>query len=179
MKCSAFRRNLSAFLDHELNDREEQQMKEHLSQCEACRRETEQMRMMVSIVADTPRPQLPPRLWEETRQRLETVTPQRAFPAISRWSFIPVAAAILILVLYLAGSHFALLGSGSEAPSIALYLQEHTLSQSEDVLAPNPVSELTLARMEQPVGGTEASESVPDLELLMEVHYGTNPTDGS
>lgn len=181
MRCSNFRKSLSAFVDGELRPHERERMERHISQCENCRRETEKLREMVGIMSNMPDPEIPAQLWESTRRRLEVYSekPVKAWIfRIPKWSFVPVAAAVFTLLILFFGSQFYYKVE-TEAPTFDTYIQEHLLSYSDRLLPPDLLSELTVAQSGQPTEETKSDESVSELEMLMEVHYGIDSTDGS
>lgn len=180
--CSSFRKNLSAFLDDELEPRRRRQMELHVSECADCRRETEKLREMIGIIGGMERPKVPITLWEGTRRRIEAGSelPTRA-PVLRmpRWVFAPAAAIVFMLLLYFLGGQLLFHRYGTEPIPIAAYLQEHAFSYSDQVLPSNALSELTITQTEQVAEQAWSDEPMSELDMLMEVHYGTYPTDGS
>ncbi len=181
MECSNFRKSLSAFVDDELRPQERERMERHISQCENCRREAEKLREMVGIMNSMPDPETPAQLWESTRRRLEAYSekPVKAWIfRIPKWSFVPAAAAVFtLLILFLGGQFYY--NVETEAPTYDTYIQEHLLSYSDRMLPPDLLSELTVAQIGQTTEDTKLDESVSELEMLMEVHYDIDSTDGS
>lgn len=181
MGCLDFRKSLSAFLDGELNPREHEQIRIHISQCANCRHEVEKLKEMVGIVRNMPEPEIPAQLWELTRRKLEVNSEEQIKSWIFRipkWSFVPVAATLLIFLVFFFGSQFYYKGD-IEAPTFNIYVQEHLLSYSDRILPPDLLSELTVAQTQQVVAETVSQESMSELEMLMEVHYGIESINGS
>ena len=182
LRCSSFRENLSAFLDDELNPRKRKQMELHISECADCRQETEKLREMIGIIGGMERPEVPAYLWEGTRRRLEAASqlPVRALVLrMPRWVFVPAAAVVFTLLLYFLGGQLLFYKYETEPIPVTVYLQEHVLSYSDQVLPSNPLSELTIAQTELVAEEALFDEPMSELDMLMEVHYGIYPTNGS
>jgi len=182
LKCSSVCKDLSAFLDDELNPRRRRQVELHISECENCRREAEKLREMIGFVGGISRPEVPVQLWEGTRQKLEAASEQagkRRIFKMPAWGFIPAGAAVSLVLLYLLAGQLFFPGYGTEPIPVDVYLEEYTLSSSEQVLSPDPLSGLTIAQTERATQDTQSDLPMSELEMLMEVHYGTNPTNGS
>jgi len=181
LRCSNFHKALSVFIDDEMKPREREQMEIHISQCDSCRREVEKLKEMVGIMRVMPDPEIPAQLWESTRRRLEADSEEQVKSWIFRipkWSYVPAAAALLILLVFFAGSQFYYKGD-TETPTFDTYVQEHLLSYSDRILPPDLLSELTVAQTGQIIEDTTSDESTSELETLMEVHYGIDSTNGS
>ena len=182
LRCSSVRKHLSAFLDGELDQRERKRMELHVSECADCRRETEKLREMIGFVGGVPRPEVPAHLWEGTRRRIEAASelPTRTLVLrMPRWVFAPAAAAVIALFTYFLGGQLLFHGYEAGPMPINVYLQEHALSYSDQILSSNTLSELAIVQTEQVAEETRSDESISELEMLMEVHYGTYPTNGS
>lgn len=182
LKCSSVCKDLSAFLDDELNPRRRRQVELHISECENCRREAEKLREMIGFVGSISHPEVPIQLWKGTRQKLEAASEQstrRRIFGIPKWSFIPAGAAVSLALLYLLAGQLFFPGYGTEAIPVDVYVEEYTLSSSEQVLSPDPLPGLTIAQTERAIQDTQSDLPMSELEMLMEVHYGTNPTNGS
>ena len=191
LQCSSFRKNLSAFLDDELNLRKRKQMELHISECADCRVEAEKFREMIGIIGGMERPEVPVQLWEGTKRRIQAAselparTPVLRMP---RWAFAP-AAAVFAVLLYILGGQLLFHKYETGPIPITVYFQEHALSYSEQVLSPSPLPEsnflalgdprLSIVQTEQAAEETWSDEPISELEMLMEVHYGTYPTNGS
>ena len=181
LQCSSFRKNLSAFLDDELNLRKRKQMELHISECADCRVEAEKFREMIGIIGGMECPEVPVQLWEVTKRRIQAApelparTPVLRMP---RWAFAP-AAAVFAVFLYILGGQLLFHKYETGPIPITVYFQEHALSYSQQVLSPSPLSELEIVQTEQIAEETWSDEPISELEMLMEVHYGTYPTNGS
>lgn len=180
--CSNVRKNLSAFLDDELGLRERKQVELHISECADCRRETEKLREMIGIIGGMERPEVPVQLWEGTRRKLEATSqlPARV-PVLRmpRWVFVPAASVVLALLFYFLGGQLLFHRYRTEPIPITVYLQEHALSYSGQVLPSNLLPELATAQAESVTEDVQSDETMSELEVLMEVHYGIYPTNGS
>jgi len=181
LRCSSFRKNLSAYLDGELDSRKRMQIEIHISECEDCRREAEKLGKMIELVRGTERPELPIHLWEGTRQRLETASEQPAgmWVRMPKWAFAPVGGVVLAMLVYLLSSQLFIHNYKGDPVPVTVYLQEHKLTYSEQVLPSDLSSELTLVQTESATEEIQYDSPMSELEMLMEVHYGTDPTNGS
>jgi anti-sigma factor RsiW len=183
LRCSSFHKNLSAFLDDELDSRKRKQMELHLSECEDCRREAEKLRHMIGIIGSLERPAMPAQLWEGTRQKLAVAseTPTRTWRIFNMptWVFAPAGGVVLAVLVYFLSSQLFFQKYTAEPVPVADYIQEHALSCSEQALTPDLMSELTLVQTGLVAEEAQYDEPMSELEMLMEVHYGTNPTNGS
>ncbi len=182
LKCSFCRKNLSAFLDGELGPQERRQVELHISDCADCRREMERLRKMVRLVGGMERPEVPAQLWEATQRKLATSSDQPIRIWVFRkpmWAVAPAAAAVLMMLLYFAGGQLFFSGYKAETIPVTVYLEEYALSYSEQILSPDLLPELTIVQTQESEVGTTSDESMSELDMLMEVHYGTNPTNGS
>ncbi|MBD3181134.1 hypothetical protein GF312_02510 [Candidatus Poribacteria bacterium] len=178
MRCDEFSKNLSAFLDNELPLEEHKKMELHIASCETCHKEAEELKVMVNIVANTPRLEAPTQLWEMTHKKIieEAEIPKHF--RLPNWSFVPVAAAVFALMLFFASNYIFFHQDESGEIPVAYYIQEHVATQSEYSLSIEPVSELTtMTQTEEDY--TQLNDNISELELLMEVHYGIDATNGS
>lgn len=182
LKCSFCRKNLSAFLDDELDPHERRQVELHISGCADCRREMVKLRNMIGLVGGMERPEVPAQLWEGTQRKLAAASDQPIRIWVFRkhiWAVAPVAAAVLIMLLYFAGGQLFFSGYKAERIPVTVYLEEYALSYSEHILSPDLLPELTIVQTQESEAGSTSDESMSELDMLMEVHYGTNPTNGS
>jgi hypothetical protein len=95
------------------------------------------------------------------------------------WAVAPAAAAVLIMLLYFAGGQLFFTGYEAEPIPVTVYLEEYALSYSEQILSPDLLPELAIVQTQQSEEGSTSDESMSELDMLMEVHYGINPTNGS
>ncbi len=181
LRCS-FHKNLSAFLDDELNSRERTQMERHISECMDCRREAERLREMIGIIEATPRPEVPADAWAGTLRKIEAASerPARVWGfRVPKWGAIPAGAVVFALLLYFLSSQFFFNGTETGPMSVTVYLQEHELSSSQQVLSPDFLSDLTSVQTEEATENGETDESMSELDMLVEVHYGVYSTNGT
>jgi len=182
LKCSFCRKNLSAFMDDELGPKERRQMELHISDCADCHREMEKLRDMVGLVGGMERPKVPAQLWEGMQRKLATASDQPVRIWVFRkpvWAVAPAAAAVLIMLLYFAGGQLFFSGYEAAPIPVTVYLEEYALSYSEQILSPDLLPELTIVQTQESEVDSTSDESMSELDMLMEVHYGTNPTNGS
>lgn len=177
LRCTSFRKNLSAFLDDELNSQKRSQMEQHISKCADCRREAEKLREMIGLIEASPRPEVPVQAWAGTLRKIETYSekPARAWGfKAPRWGVIPAGAVVFALLLYFLGVQF-FYGDEIGPISVTVCLQEHELSYSQQALSPDFLSGLTTVQTEGGAETAETAEPMSELDMLVEVHYGIYP----
>lgn len=183
MRCSSFQKNLSAFIDGELNSRKREQMELHISECTDCHRESERLQEMIGYVKVAPRPEVPSHAWTGTLRKIETADkPPRAWGfGLPKWGTIPVGTAAFALLLYILSTQ-VFFTTDTGPMSVTVYLQEHELSYSQQVMSPDFLSDLTTTQTDETTGettDTTSEEPTSELDMLVEVHYGIYPTNGS
>jgi hypothetical protein len=177
LNCLTFRKNLSQFLDNELNPKVRTQMKQHLSECIECSLETEKMREAISRLKGLTVPDVSPEHWETTRQQLlssvEHLPHRMILFRIPKWGFIPIGTVTAALLLYLLSGVFFFDNNDLGPMSVDVCLQEHSLF-SEQSSPLRIVPELAVTYNEQSTEKTVSNESTSELDVLMEAHYGIN-----
>ena len=157
-------------------------MELHISECADCRREAEKLREMINLIGGAERPDIPSLLWEKTQRKLQTSleAPARGrLLGVPKWGLIPAGAVVFTFLFLLLASQLFFHGRESDLMPMTVYLQEHALSYSEQALAPDLLSELTITQTNGITEETQHDESISELEMLMEVHYGFYTTNGS
>jgi hypothetical protein len=142
----------------------------------------EKLSSMIGLVGSAEHPKAPAQLWEGTRRKLEAASDQPIRTRILRmpiWAAIPAGAAVFIILLYSAIGQLFFTKYETDPIPITVYLEEHALSYSEQILSSDLLSELTIVQMEQFTENAPSDEQMSELDMLMEVHYGTDPTNGS
>lgn len=179
VRCSIVRKNLSAFLDNELDPQRHKQIELHILGCADCRREAAELREMIGFVRGIERPEVPTGIWEGIQRKLPSTvgrSPVKAF----RWAFAPVGVAILALLIFLGSQTIfhrdKTVLDETEFEATSIYLQEYALSQSRQILPVNLL--LTVTQVGQSAEKTKNTEPISELEILMEVHYGIRPANG-
>lgn len=182
LRCSSFHKNLSAFIDDELDSRERTQMERHISECMDCGREADKLQEMVRIVRSAPRSEAPADAWAGTLRKIETTSEKPArrwgFSA-TKWQTIPAGVAVLALLLYLLSGHLFFHGIETGPMSIAVYLQEYEFSGSQQVLSPVFLSDLITVQTDGTTEESGTDESMSELDMLVEVHYGVYAANGT
>ena len=177
MNCLTFRKNLSQFLDNELNPKVRTQMRQHLSECMECSLDTEKTKEAISQFRNVTVPDVSPENWETTRQKLlssvENLPHKTALFKIPKWGIIPIGAVAVTLLLYLFSGVFFFNNNDLSPISVDVCLQEHSLF-SEQSSPLKIVPELAVTYDEQSTEKTVSNESTSELDVLMEAHYGTN-----
>ncbi len=96
-----------------------------------------------------------------------------------KWGSIPAAAAVLALLVYFLSSQVFFHRSETGPMSLTAYLQEHEFFSAQQVLSPDFLSELTTVQTEGDTENSGSDEPMSELDMLVEVHYGVYPTNGS
>jgi hypothetical protein len=177
LNCLTFRKNLSQFLDNELNPKVRTQMKQHLSECIECSLDTEKMKEAISRFRDVTVPDVFPEHWETTRQKLlssvEHLPHRTILFRIPKWGFIPIGIVTAALLLYLLSGIFFFDNNNLGPISVDVCLQEHSLF-SEQSSPLKIVPEFAVTENSQSKEKTVSDDSTSDLDVLMEAHYGIN-----
>lgn len=176
LKCSKVLDKISAFVDDMLSPKEKDAFLSHVTTCKNCQLELEKYQQMISIIRNTEPIDVPDNLWEGIRQRLEEKVEERSKLTfrIPRWVFAPAGfIAILCAFLYVWTVQIRF-NQETERIPLAFYVQEHMRSYSPAVMLYS--YDIESART---VKADESYRSVPELEVLLEVHYGNVPANGS
>lgn len=176
LKCSVVHKNLSAFLDNQLDIEKRRQIEQHLSECSDCLRKKNELQDIVSHIGNLSIPSVSSRQWEEVRHKLITNIehlPAKTF-GFPKWAFAPAGAFVLALLIYLAISIFPL-GSQQSGPlSVDVCLQEHSALYSEQIFPTGILPEFAFTETDQTTQEDNSDEQDSDLDVLMEAHYGIN-----
>jgi anti-sigma factor RsiW len=107
MKCSKIKKRLTAYLDGELSDEEQQVISEHVKSCVSCQQELESLKIVSRTLADLDDVEVTPyfRIHLKTRLRDEKTGDGKTFSFLEwiRRATIPVAAAALFIFSIAAG----------------------------------------------------------------------------
>lgn len=183
MRCSKVTKNLSAFIDGELNPQESKIVEAHILECASCNREVEKLREMIGIVGKTEKPLPPFDLWEGTCRKIEESSKSPVGWLVGfrapRWVLFPAGAVIALLIVYFTASQFIFHQGKTEQVPVTVYLQEHARFYSEQMLPAMVSTELTIAQNGHASDDLNDNEPMSEIDLLMEVHYGVNSTYGS
>jgi len=177
LRCSKIQKNLSAFLDNELNTEERKQIEQHLSECVECRQEMEKLRHTIYLVSKIECPEVPSYLWQETREIL--TRPVETGFRIPKWSFIPVGALVFTSLMYLLVSQSFFIKHENGQIPVAIYLQEHKSVYSEQSSLIDSWVETVSTNTNESTKKSQSNTSASELDILMEAHYGGPQTDGS
>lgn len=176
LKCSKVLDKISAFVDDMLSPEEKDAFLAHMATCRRCKLELEKYQQMIAIIRNTEHLDAPDNLWERVRQRLEERAEERVkfTLRVPRWVFAPAGfVAVLFLLLSVWTVHVRFNQERERIP-LAFYVQEHMRSYSPTVMLYGYDNESVRA-----VRTDESSRHVPELEVLLEVHYGNVPANGS
>jgi len=134
MSCREVKINLSSYVDHALDGKLRNQVRQHLNACTACAGELEQLGSLRQLVRDHARVESP----ADLQRQIHLTVSRKSQPTISAWSrlmvrldnvvgplAIPAATGILTTILIFGGFafNFASPLSASSAPSRALASQ--------------------------------------------------------
>jgi hypothetical protein len=170
LKCTKVRKNLSAFLDNELNTNDRKQVELHISECAECREEIGELKHTINLISRIERPEVPSYLWETTREKL--TLPERIGFRIPKWSFIPVGAVAITFLMYILISQSFFIKQENAQIPVAIYIQEHKSVYSEQASLLDSWSEQTYTKMSLTTEKSESSVPSSELDIFMEAHYG-------
>ncbi|MCK4262210.1 zf-HC2 domain-containing protein [bacterium] len=122
MRCSEVRKNLSAFLDGEMDEKEQLEIKAHLKDCSSCSREGELLRGSWEVLSEwkdiEPSSYFKTNFWRRVREQ-ESIKRKPIFhpQLFPRWAAALATAAILLVFvsLYLSPRP----GRGPSLPTLA------------------------------------------------------------
>ncbi|HGE71234.1 TPA: zf-HC2 domain-containing protein [Candidatus Poribacteria bacterium] len=172
VKCSTVRKNLSAFLDNELDTRTQKQVDEHLSECADCQYELKRLREVAYQFRGLSVPEVTQLQWDETRRKL--MSNIDSLPHKFRWFrlpvFIPVGAFVILLIVF--GIFITYNHNESSLISIDVCYQEHALSTSTQKVPPDIFPDFAIADSIQTVSDSDSDGDKSDIDMLLEAHYG-------
>ena len=176
LRCSVVHKNLSAFLDNQLDIEKRRQIEQHLLECLDCLRKKEELQDIVNHVGNLSIPSVSSRQWEEIHHKL--ITNIEHLPAktskFPKWAFAPAGAFVLALLIYLAINIFPLGSQQSSPLSVDVCLQEHSMLYSEQIFPTGILPEFAFTETDQTTQEDSSDEQDSDLDVLMEAHYGIN-----
>ncbi len=115
-----YKKEISAYLNHELSKEERHIIAEHLLQCESCRKEHDEIKLGAALASHLKRADAPNSAWNEIEKALDGKG-KRQISLIPQFSFFGsrafVAAALLIGFGLITAIYFGL--AGNESPEIA------------------------------------------------------------
>ncbi len=81
MGCDFYRKQLTAYLDQELNAPQKERMAQHLQSCQACRNQYDELQNTVNLLANAEKPALAPQFQAGWRSRIrqENLQAQKGF----------------------------------------------------------------------------------------------------
>jgi hypothetical protein len=182
LKCSVIQKNLSAFLDNQLDTDKYIQIENHLSGCSDCLHRKEELQEIIGRVERIAIPKVTPLQWEQTHNRLissieNLPTKKRllGFPALPKWTLAPVGAFAVALLIFIT---VFVIPSGnriSNPISVDICLQEHFTLYSKQIFPTGIMPEFAIIETDQVTQQELISDKeTSDLDTLMEAHYGIN-----
>jgi hypothetical protein len=103
MRCSKAEKNLSAYLDRELNPRAAGKLETHLSGCPRCREKLAELERVEAALGAIPGREPSPFLWTRVKAGINSeAEPARSRPVFARFRLAPVPARVAIVSLFLA-----------------------------------------------------------------------------
>ncbi len=167
MRCSGVRKHLSAFLDGELDEKEQLEIKAHLKDCSNCSRERELLRGSWEMLSEwkdiEPSTHFKTNFWRRAGKREFIKRKPILYPYLfPRWAAALATAAILLVFvsLYL----FPRLGRGPSLPTLAreefemvddweIDLKEMMDELTEEIILETMVTEEMLNELQDEEGG--------------------------
>lgn len=172
MRCSAVSKNLSAFLDNELDTRTQKLVKEHLSECANCQYELKRLREIVYQFRFLSVPEVSQLQWDDTRRKLMSNIDN--LPHKVRWFrlpvFIPVSAFVILLIIF--GIFITYNGEKPSPISVDICYQEYALSTSAQKVPPDIFLDFAITDEIQTISDSDSNENTSDIDKLLEAHYG-------
>jgi len=105
MDCKKVKSLLSAYIDQELNPSLEKEVRAHLEECLACKREVEELRKTISQVKSLPKMEVPEGFPRKVQQRIAETSPSPKSPLL-RLSLPAVATAAVIILAVIIAKQF-------------------------------------------------------------------------
>ena len=131
MKCEDIRKELKAFLDNDIDDQKEKEIKDHLDQCTNCSRDLEREKKLSGVLSAWKGIEPSPHLYEKLESRIESN--ESFWGKVFTYTFVKKAAFLFAEVVAIVGltlgiSHW--LGKPEQRTrddlnTINLYLTEH------------------------------------------------------
>lgn len=122
MKCKRAETFISRALDGLLSVEEEEALRIHLKDCNACQKRKKEYRVMIDTLRDQDFPEVKPYFWERLQSRLKDQRKYDVWSLWKRWSLRAVPLSIVAVVILALG--------------LLLFLPQptHELSQTEALL---------------------------------------------
>ncbi len=171
MRCSKFQKNLSAYIDGELDLQEKEELERHLIKCSYCQKEKEKLSEVVEFVKNSTYPDVPVDLWGRIQEKLD-VAEVHSHSMVFKWVPIPVGVAVFAILLYFFGATFFFNSSKTSPMPIEICLQEHLLFSSEQMLPTYISSDLVSEETKETSVKTHSENS--EIDMLLEVYYENN-----
>ncbi len=171
MSCSKFQKNLSAYIDGELDLRSKEELEKHLMICHNCQREKDRISEVIELVKSSADIDVPDGLWGRVQEKLVEI-PAHSHFALFKWASIPAGAVIFAILLYFFSTTFFFNSLKTSPMPIDICLQEHLLLYSEQII-PTYVSS-DLLNTEAQKTSVNSQSGNPEIDLLLEVYYENN-----
>ena len=182
MECTDIRRHLSEYIDNECPEEIRLAVASHLTECDDCRLEYEQLSALSRHIRELPRQELPfdfSAVMAETLREEEKRNPRRK-PVYKRgWARVLELCACLVLVLGLAGLGsrvFKGAGADMAAPSSPAYYEESVSGNAESrgyedyadgmVMQADEDAVVAEAEMPEEADSSSGSASAADMEAM-------------
>ena len=141
MNCKYVNKNLIGYIEQAIPIKLQEEIKEHLNECHACRKLLEEVRATYTVFDKRPVPEVNPFFYSKLEQKLKNKEKREAafFPEII-WKLRPVAASVLIFIGISMGVFIgnSLYGSGialkkpDRAEILNAYASEYYLTDTGD-----------------------------------------------
>jgi predicted anti-sigma-YlaC factor YlaD len=133
MKCRSVQKKLSAYQDKELEPREQEQVRNHLLGCQACREQYAELERVWKIVGQVEEIRLDPWFYQQIVRRIKEPREKRLLPTrqhVFELFRTPIAVSIILIIGLLAGTYL-----GSILARCDLFpFQSNPVSDSQGVL---------------------------------------------
>lgn len=123
-RCGWAQRNLSAYVDRELDPRAAGKLEAHLSGCPRCREKLAELERVEAVLGAIPGREPSPFLWTRVKAGIDSqAEPARSRPVFARFRMAPVPARVAVVSLFLAvalgGVIFSLRRAAVKPPALA------------------------------------------------------------
>jgi hypothetical protein len=141
-----YKKEISAYLNHELPKEERQAIAEHLLQCENCRNEHDEIKLGAALASQLQRADAPENLWSEIKNALDEKK-QSQISLLPRFSFFSsrglaaTALALLIGFGFVSAIYFGLFRNESKdfAKNEPTFIEDAKVKKPQSVSTPNEV----------------------------------------
>lgn len=177
LKCSIVQKNVSAYIDDQLDMEKRKQIEQHLLECSDCAKKKEELSDIIHKVGHISIPTVSSQQWEQVHHKLitniEGLPAKKGLFRFPKWAFAPAGAFVVALLIYVTISIVPFGNQQSSPISVDVCLQEHSMLYSEQIFPTGILPEFAITETDQTTTQEDDSnEQKSDLDTLMEAHYG-------